>query len=101
MTLGPDLAARVACTVMGLAQGPVINLLLIWGRPYHAIDVGLLLRQICGMATLLRDPKGRAPWSQATGIALCVSGMMITAFAIRTPEAAPWRSPWERSWRRE
>ena len=90
VTLGPDVAARVACTVMGLAQVLVISLLLIWGRPYHAIVVGLLLLwQIRAMATLLRDPKGRAPWYQATGITLYVSGMMITAFAIRTLEVSP------------
>lgn len=90
VTLGPDVAARVACTVMGLAQALVIALLLIWGRPWHALAVlVLLLAQIRAMKTLLADPKGKAPWYNATGIAMYVSGMMITAFAIRTLEVAP------------
>lgn len=90
VTLGPDVAARVACTVMGLAQALVIALLLIWGRPWHALAVlVLLLAQIWAMKTLLADPKGKAPWYNATGIAMYVSGMMITAFAIRALEVAP------------
>ncbi|GAB1480456.1 chlorophyll synthase ChlG [Paracoccaceae bacterium] len=90
VTLGPDVAARVACTVMGVAQALVIALLLIWGRPWHALAVFvLLLAQIWAMKTLLADPKGKAPWYNATGIAMYVSGMMITAFAIRTLEVAP------------
>ncbi len=85
VTLGPDVAARVACTVMGLAQALVIALLLVWGRPWHALAVtALLLGQFWAMKTLLSDPKGKAPWYNATGIAMYVSGMMITAFAIRT-----------------
>ena len=90
VTLGPEVAAKLACTVMGLAQALVIALLFIWGRPYHAIFVTLLLFwQFRCMSTLLGDPKGRAPWYNATGIAMYVSGMMITAFAIRTLEIAP------------
>lgn len=89
VTLGPEVAARVACTVMGLAQALVIALLFIWDRPYHAIFVSLLLFwQIRCMATLLQDPKAKAPWYNATGIAMYVCGMMITAFAIRTLEVS-------------
>lgn len=89
VTLGPDVAARLACSVMGLAQALVIALLLIWGRPYHAMAVtALLAGQVWAMKTLLADPKGKAPWYNATGIAMYVSGMMITAFAIRTLEVA-------------
>ena len=90
VTLGPDVAAKVACTVMALAQALVIAMLLIWGRPWHALAVAVLLAlQIRAMRTLLSDPKGRAPWYQATGIGLYVSGMMITAFALRSLEALP------------
>ncbi len=90
VTLGPDVAARVACTVMGLAQALVIALLLIWDRPWHALAVtALLVAQVWAMKTLLSDPKGRAPWYNATGIAMYVSGMMITAFAIRSLEVVP------------
>jgi chlorophyll synthase len=42
--------------------------------------------QVWAMKTLLSDPKGRAPWYNATGIGMYVSGMMITAFALRTME---------------
>ena len=90
VTLGPDVAARVACTVMGLAQALVIAFLFVRGRPVHAIFVSLLLFwQIRAMGTLLADPKGKAPWYNATGIAMYVSGMMITAFAIRSLGVAP------------
>jgi chlorophyll synthase len=84
-TLGPDVAARLACTVMALAQALVIALLLVWGRPWHALAITvLLLAQIRAMKTLLADPKGKAPWYNATGIGMYVSGMMIAAFALRT-----------------
>ena len=36
------------------------------------------------MRVLLSDPKGRAPWYNATGVTLYVSGMMIAAFAVRS-----------------
>lgn len=87
VTLGPEVAARVACTVMGLAQALVIALLLVWDRPWHALAVtALLVGQVWAMKTLLADPKAKAPWYNATGIAMYVSGMMITAFALRTME---------------
>ncbi|MFM7303248.1 MAG: chlorophyll synthase ChlG, partial [Alphaproteobacteria bacterium] len=43
VTLGPDVAARLACTVMALAQALVIALLLVWGRPWHALAITVLL----------------------------------------------------------
>lgn len=90
VTLGPEVAARVACTVMGLAQALVIALLLVWDRPWHALAVtALLAGQVWAMKTLLADPKAKAPWYNATGIAMYVSGMMITAFALRTLEVLP------------
>jgi chlorophyll synthase len=89
VVLGPDVAARVACTVMGMAQLLVIAMLLIWGKPIHAGVVALLLvGQVIAMKTLLSDPKGRAPWYQGVGILMYVSGMMVTAFALRTMEVA-------------
>ncbi len=90
VTLGPETAARVACTVMGLAQALVLALLLVWGRPWHALAIGVLLvLQIRAMKTLLTDPKGKAPWYNGTGVTLYVSGMMIAAFAVRTLESVP------------
>jgi chlorophyll/bacteriochlorophyll a synthase len=88
VVLGPDVAARIACTVMALAQVLVIALLLIWGRPLHALAVGVpVLAQIAAMRVLFRDPKGKAPWYNGTGVVLYVTGMMVSAFALRTLEA--------------
>ena len=84
VVLGPEVAARVACTVMGLAQVLVVALLLIWGAPYHAFGVAaVLLAQMFAMRVLFRDPKGKAPWYNGTGVVLYVAGMMISAFALR------------------
>ncbi|MDT8857909.1 chlorophyll synthase ChlG [Paracoccaceae bacterium Fryx2] len=88
VTLGPDVAARLACTVMALAQLLVIALLVIWGRPLHALAVAAVLGgQIAAMRVLLRDPKGKAPWYNGTGIVMYVSGMMVSAFALRGLES--------------
>lgn len=84
VVLGPEVAAKIACTVMGMAQLLVVALLVIWGQPWHALAVmALLLAQIAAMRVLLRDPKGKAPWYNGTGVVLYVCGMMISAFAIR------------------
>jgi chlorophyll synthase len=89
VTLGPDVAARLACTVMALAQALVIALVLVWGRPWHALAITVLLfAQFWAMKTLLADPKGKAPWYNATGIGMYVSGMMIAAFALRSLDGA-------------
>lgn len=84
VVLGPDVAAKIACTVMGMAQLLVVALLVIWGQPWHALAVfAVLLAQVAAMRVLLRDPKGKAPWYNGTGVVLYVTGMMISAFAIR------------------
>jgi chlorophyll synthase len=84
VTLGPEVAAKIACTVMGLAQLLVIALLVIWGKPWHALAVtALVLAQVAAMRVLFRDPKGKAPWYNGTGVVLYVTGMMISAFALR------------------
>jgi chlorophyll synthase len=87
VTLGPDVAARLACTVMGVAQALVIALLVIWGFAWHGLAIAvLLIAQIWAMKTLLLDPKTKAPWYNATGVGMYVSGMMIAAFALRSLE---------------
>lgn len=84
VTLGPEVAAKIACTVMALAQMLVISMLLIWGKPWHALAVtALLLGQIAAMRVLFRDPKGKAPWYNGVGVVMYVTGMMIAAFALR------------------
>ncbi|MEM1021734.1 MAG: UbiA family prenyltransferase, partial [Pseudomonadota bacterium] len=84
VTLGPARAARVACWVMALPQLGVIGLLIGWGQIWHGLAIAtLLLAQVWAMRILLRDPRGNAPWYNATGVTLYVSGMMIAAFALR------------------
>lgn len=84
VTLGPERAARLACVVMAVPQVAVMALLLAWDRPVHAAIIGaLLLAQLVAMRRLLRDPEGRAPWYNATGVTLYVAGMMVSAFALR------------------
>ena len=83
--LGPERAARLACWVMALPQVLVVALLMLWERPIHAALVAAVLAaQILLMRKLLTDPRGRAAWYNATGITLYVSGMLISAFAVRT-----------------
>lgn len=85
VTLGPARAARVACWVMALPQVAVVALLAAWDRPWHGAAVALLLlAQVMAMRILLSDPKGRAPWYNGTGVLFYVSGMMVSAFAVRT-----------------
>ena len=84
VTLGPEVAAKVACTVMGLALALVIAMLFVWDKPWHALAVtAVLLAQFAAMRVLLRDPRAKAPWYNGTGVVLYVSGMMVTAFALR------------------
>jgi chlorophyll synthase len=84
VVLGPEVAAKIACTVMGMAQVLVVALLVIWGQPWHALAVAAVLAaQVAAMRVLFRDPKGKAPWYNGTGVVLYVTGMMISAFAIR------------------
>ena len=87
VTQGPEVAAKIACIGMAIPQMIVVVMLLIWGRPWHALGVAaVLLAQFAAMRVMLRDPKAKAPWYNGTGVVLYVSGMMITAFAIRTLE---------------
>jgi chlorophyll synthase len=90
VVLGPEVAAKIACTVMAMAQAVVIALLFIWGMPYHAVAImALLLAQIVAMERLFQNPKRYAPWYNGTGVVFYVSGMMISAFALRALPALP------------
>ncbi|MEM1048303.1 MAG: chlorophyll synthase ChlG [Pseudomonadota bacterium] len=90
VTLGPERAARLACWIMAVPQVVVVLLLFHWDRPYHGAAVAVALGlQVLAMRVLLSDPKARAPWYNGTGVLLYVSGMMITAFALRSMEALP------------
>jgi len=82
--LGAEHAAEVACVAMALPQVVVAALLLSWGAPYHAAAVGtLLFAQLLLMRRLLLNPRQLAPWYNGTGVTLYVSGMLVSAFALK------------------
>jgi chlorophyll/bacteriochlorophyll a synthase len=83
--LGVNRAARLACVVMIVPQLVVIAVLFSWNSPVYALSVAVLLLVQCGlMVRLLNAPQARAPWYNGTGITLYVSGMLISAFAVRS-----------------
>jgi chlorophyll/bacteriochlorophyll a synthase len=82
--LGVQGAARAACIIMALPQVVVIALLLVWGQPLHALGiVALLIGQVLMMRRFLSDPVRHALWYSGFGVPLFVSGMMVSAFALR------------------
>jgi chlorophyll synthase len=82
--LGPARAARVACLVMLVPQVVVVGLLLARGQPVAGGLVALVTAiQIPLMRHLVQRPRELAPWYNATGVSLYVSGMMVTAAAFR------------------
>ncbi|MBU4527866.1 MAG: chlorophyll synthase ChlG [Hoeflea sp.] len=87
-SLPVQMGARNAALFAGLAmiipQIVVIVLLVTWGHVWSAAMVGaLMLAQAIALPRLVADPKGKAIWYSALGVGLYVTGMMITAFAIR------------------
>ncbi len=87
--LGAERAARLACVVMALPQLAVVALLLSWGHSAYAGTIGLFLGvQLILMRTLLSNPRGRAPWYNATGVTLYVLGMLTSAFALASGGSA-------------
>jgi chlorophyll synthase len=82
--LGPDRAAWVASVMMIVPQLVVITLLTMWDRPYHAIAITVLVVAQAGiMRWFVQEPIKRALYLSAFGVPFYVSGMMITAFALR------------------
>jgi chlorophyll synthase len=82
--LGVTGAARTACAVMLLPQFGVVGLLLLWGAPVHAAAVGaLVLVQALMMRRFLSDPRAQALWYSGFGVPVFVTGMMVSAFALR------------------
>ena len=87
-SLPVQMGARNAAMFAGLSmiapQVVVAGLLLLWSHTWSAAAVAMLaLAQALALPRLVADPKGRAVWYSALGVGLYVSGMMITAFAIR------------------
>ena len=86
--LGVQGAARTACLMMAVPQVVVIAMLLAWGAPWHALAVALLLvAQGVLMGWFLRQPVQRALFYSGFGVPLFVSGMMVSAFALRVSGA--------------
>lgn len=84
VTLGPAKAARLACWVMAAPQIALVFLLFAWDRVWFGVAITvLLMAQAAAMTVMMQDPKGRAPWYNATGVSLYVTGMMVTALALR------------------
>jgi chlorophyll synthase len=82
--LGVRPAALFACVVMALPQVAVVALLLHEGRGFEGkVVLAVLALQLGLMPMLVRDPRKRAPLYNATGTSLYVSGMMVSAFAMR------------------
>lgn len=81
--LGVERAARLACAVMALPQIVVVALLAHWGHPIAAAAVtAVLAGQVVLMRRLLSDPRRHAPWYNATGTSLYVTGMLAAAFGL-------------------
>ena len=84
VTLGSERAARLACWIMAVPQAIIIALLILWDRPVFALILAALLAsQFFAMGVMLTYPKARAPWYNATCVSMYVSGMMISAIALR------------------
>lgn len=87
--LGAVRAAKTACVVMALPQTIVIAILFSQNAPYHAAAIGLLLAvQLVCMRRFVSDPERFAVWYSAIGVGLYVLGMMISAFALKSINAA-------------
>ena len=83
VVLGVDRAARLACVVMAVPQVAVVALLYTWGHHLVAgVVAALLFGQLALMPRLLRDPRGQAPWYNATGTGLYVLGMLASACGL-------------------
>jgi chlorophyll synthase len=83
--LGVQRAAVVACLMMILPQWGVVGYLLHLDLPWHAGGVFLLsLAQWPLMRRFIDQPVERALALSAFGVPLYVSGMMVSAWGLRT-----------------
>ena len=82
--LGVSRSALLACVVMAVPQVVVITLLAREHAVWSAAGVmGVLVAQLMLMPWLVEDPRKNAPLYNASGTSLYVTGMMITAVALR------------------
>jgi len=83
--LGVQRAASLACWTMALPQVVVIGMLFYWGTSIHALAVvALLIGQIVLMRWFMKSPSERALYYSGFGVPIYVSGMMVSAFALRS-----------------
>lgn len=82
--LGVRPAAVLACVVMAAPQVVVMGLLWANGRIWETgIVAVLLLAQFSLMPMLVREPRKRAPFYNATGTTFYVLGMLVSGFGVR------------------
>lgn len=82
---GESNAAAMACFIMAVPQFIVVALMFVWGLSiYASVLLVLWLIQLALMERLLDQPRDLAPWYNATGVSLYVTGMLVTAFALHT-----------------
>ena len=87
--LGIAGAARAACWIMAVPQFVVVMLLVVWERPVQSLVVALLIGlQLALMDWFQQDPSRRALGYSGFGVPLFVSGMMVSAWALRSLGAA-------------
>ena len=83
--MGAKAAAWMSSLIMTLAQWSVALLLLQGHMDKSALAVFLLsLCQWPLMFKFIKDPVSKALWVSAFGVPLYVSGMMVSAFALRS-----------------
>ncbi len=82
--LGAEPAAAVASMAMLAPQAIVVTLLALWDRPWHAVAIAALMVVQTGiMVWFTKSPRERALYLSAFGVPFYVSGMMVSAFAVR------------------
>ena len=82
--MGAKGAAWMASLIMMIAQWSVAVLLSHYGQSTSSWVV--LLLSFCQLPLIykfIKDPIGKALWVSAFGVPLYVSGMMVSAFALR------------------
>lgn len=88
--LGARNAAIVASGVMAVSQAAIVALLFYWGVIWAVAIVGISLAiQLTCMTRLISNPIKYAVWYSAIGVGLYVSGMMVTAIALKNIDFPP------------
>ena len=88
--LGVQGAARCACVFMLLSQCVVVGFLFAWGLGVQGgFVMALVIAQAALMVQFMMDPVARAIWYSALGVTIYVSGMMVSAVALRTLGVSP------------